>query len=242
MKIALLGYGKMGKMIDEIANKSGYEIVATINSTSTAYELSKGIEMADVVIEFSRPDSAYLNISNALMANTPVVSGTTGMGNKLQSLKTLALEMNSALFYSSNFSVGMYIFTQINQELARFMNAFNEYEVSMIERHHKYKIDSPSGTAIDLANAIIDQSDRLSEWSLEDSIMDHQLQIKSIRKGGIIGDHQIIYDSAVDSIQIAHHAKTRFGFAMGALRAAEFIIGKTGCFGMQDLVETMIKT
>jgi len=236
MKIALIGYGKMGQEIEKIALDRGHEIVSKIDvSSSDAFE-DESFKSADVAIEFTRPEAAYSNYMKCFDANVPVVSGTTGWLDKLPEIKDRCNNDKQAFFYASNFSLGVNIFFELNKQLARIMNTMNEYNVSMEEVHHTQKLDEPSGTAITLAEGIIEHVDAKNAWSLESEKSNDDIAIKAIREGDVPGIHTIKYESSVDEIIIHHSAKSRKGFALGAVLAAEFVKGKTGFLSMNDLL------
>lgn len=230
MKIALLGYGKMGKVIERIALERGHEIVLRKSSSATF----EGLEKADVAIDFSVPDSAVCNISECFATNIPVVCGTTGWLEHYDEIVDLCNEKNGAFIYGSNFSLGVNIFFELNSYLAKMMANLKEYKVSMEEIHHTQKLDAPSGTAISLAEGIINNSD-YSGWTLENPT-DNQIQIEAKRIENIPGTHSIFYDSAVDQIEIKHTAHSREGFALGAVIASEWLLGKKGVFTMKDVL------
>jgi 4-hydroxy-tetrahydrodipicolinate reductase len=239
MKIALLGYGKMGKVIERIALERGHEIVLRKGS-SGAFD---GLENANVAIDFSVPDAAVGNISACLNTDVPVVSGTTGWLDQYEKMTALCDEKQGAFIYGSNFSLGVNLFFELNETLARMMAKFPEYKASMEEIHHTQKLDAPSGTAITLAKGIIDYSD-YSSWALEnakaddpsDSELAKQILIDAKRIENVPGTHSVTYNSAVDAIQITHTAHNREGFALGAVIAAEWLYGKTGIFTMRDVL------
>lgn len=230
MKIALLGYGRMGKVIERIALERGHEIVLKKGSADSF----KGLENADVAIDFSIPDSAVANISACFNANVPVISGTTGWLEHYHDMAQLCEEKQGAFIYGSNFSLGVNIFFELNDYLAKMMANLKQYKVSMEEIHHLQKLDAPSGTAISLAKDIIANSD-YSSWALENAKQD-EILIDAKREEGIPGTHSVFYDSTVDSIEIKHTAHSREGFALGAVVAAEWILGKKGIFTMKDVL------
>jgi len=231
MKIALLGYGKMGKVIERIALERGHEIVLR-KSSSTLYD---GLQQADVAIDFSVPNAALANITQCLITGIPIVSGTTGWLDDYQKMVSLCNEKNGAFIYGSNFSLGVNLFFELNDYLARMMSKFNQYQISMEEIHHTQKLDKPSGTAISLANAIINHTE-YNDWSIENPTKD-ELFIDVKRVDSVPGTHLISYVSDVDSIEIKHTARNREGFALGSLIAAEWIVGKKGVFSMRDVLE-----
>ncbi|WP_152287640.1 4-hydroxy-tetrahydrodipicolinate reductase [Flavicella marina] len=231
MKIALLGYGKMGQTIEKIAIDRGHEIVLTIDKDSPAYDIS----IADVAIDFSIPNSAVSNISNCLNNNVPIVSGTTGWLDQFEEMKQLASETEGAFIYSSNYSLGVNIFFELNKQLAKMMGNLDQYNVTMEEIHHKQKLDEPSGTAITLAEGIIENTQN-TKWELDNATEENSIPISAIRSPEVPGTHSISYDSVVDRIDIKHTAHNRQGFALGAVVAAEWIIGKKGVFSMKDVL------
>jgi len=232
MKIALLGYGKMGKVIERIALERGHEIVLKKNETITF----DGLEKADVAIDFSVPSAAVSNITTCLNQGIPIVSGTTGWLEHYDDMVKLCQEKNGAFLYGSNFSLGVNLFFELNDYLAKMMAKFsNVYKVSMEEIHHTEKLDSPSGTAISLAKGIIENSDYQS-WT-EEKAADNQIHIDAKRIENVPGTHSVYYNSDVDFIEIKHVAHNREGFALGAVLAAEWIIGKNGVFSMKDVLD-----
>lgn len=231
MKIALLGYGKMGKVIEKIALERGHEIVLKKDSQDSF----DGLNNADVAIDFSIPDAAVQNITTCLENNTPIVSGTTGWLHDYHKMVNLCKEKNGAFIYGSNFSLGVNLFFELNDYLAKMMAKFSQYDVSMEEIHHTQKLDKPSGTAISLANAIINHTSKNS-WSIENPTPD-DVFIDVKRIDAVPGTHSIFYQSIVDTIEIKHIAHNRDGFALGAVIAAEWIIGKKGVFTMKDVLD-----
>ncbi|MBF0695156.1 MAG: 4-hydroxy-tetrahydrodipicolinate reductase [Flavobacterium sp.] len=230
MKIALLGYGKMGKAIEKIALEKGHEIVLR-KSVDDSYD---GLESADVAIEFSIPTSAVVNITTCLNAGIPVVSGTTGWLDDYEIVTKLCEEKGGSFIYGSNFSLGVNLFFELNAYLAKMMAKFPDYKVSMEETHHTQKLDAPSGTAISLARDVIKYSD-YSSWALEDAKED-EILIDAKRIENVPGTHIVSYNSNVDKIEISHTAHSRDGFALGAVLAAEWILGKTGVYSMKDVL------
>ena len=230
MKIALLGYGKMGKVIEKIALERGHEIILRKTSSNT-YD---GLENADVAIDFSIPDIAVENISTCINKGIPVVSGTTGWLEKYQEMVQLCEAKNAAFLYGSNFSLGVNLFFELNDYLAKMMAKFNNYNVSMEEIHHTQKLDKPSGTAITLANSIINHTAK-NNWAIENPKQDDVfINVKRIEN--VPGTHSVFYNSEVDLIEIKHVAHNREGFALGSLIAAEWIVGKKGVFSMKDVL------
>ena len=231
MKIALLGYGKMGKIIDEIATQRNHEIVARLNESPTSGNLNN----ADVVIEFSNPEVAFNNIKTCLENNIPVICGTTGWLDQKPEIEKIAAENNTAFLYGSNFSLGVNLFFALNEKLANLMKNFPEYNVQLEEIHHTHKKDAPSGTAISLAEGIIKNDQRFEGWKLDET-KEKELGIFAIREDEVPGTHSVFYKSSVDEIEIKHTAYSRNGFALGAVIAAEWIQGKTGNFSMKDVL------
>lgn len=232
MKIALLGYGKMGKVIEKIALERGHEIVLRKSSTS-AYD---GLENADVAIDFSIPSAAVSNITKCLQLNVPIVSGTTGWLDDYPKMVALCKKKKGAFIYGSNFSLGVNLFFELNNYLAKMMSKFNQYSVSMEEIHHTQKLDAPSGTAISLAKGIIANSN-YTDWSLDKNSNENNIYIDAQRIENVPGTHSVFYTSEVDTIEIKHTAHSRNGFAFGAVIAAEWLVGKKGVFTMRDVLE-----
>ena len=230
MKIALLGYGRMGKEIEKIALQRGHEIVIKSKSDST-YNILE----ADVAIDFSVPTSAVNNISNCIENQVPVISGTTGWLENYDKIVDLCNEKNGAFIYASNFSLGVNIFFELNNQLAKMMNSLSDYNITMEEIHHTKKLDAPSGTAITLAEGIIENSSK-SAWKLDGKASEEILPITSKRIGDVPGTHVVNYDSEVDAIEIKHTAHNRKGFALGAVVAAEWILNKKGVYTMKDVL------
>ena len=230
MKIALLGYGKMGKVIEQIALDRGHEIVLKKDQNNTF----DGLEYADIAIDFSVPDSAVTNISTCLEKGIPVISGTTGWLGDYQKMVDLCQKNNGSFIYASNFSLGVNVFFELNDYLAKMMANLKQYQVSMEEIHHTQKLDAPSGTAITLAEGII-KNTNYSQWTLENPKA-NEIQIETKRIENVPGTHSIFYDSKVDQIEIKHTAHNREGFALGAVVAAEWLVGKKGVFSMKDVL------
>ncbi|WP_299012359.1 4-hydroxy-tetrahydrodipicolinate reductase [uncultured Polaribacter sp.] len=230
MKIALLGYGRMGKEIEKIAISRGHEIVIRKDVDDEI-----DISLADVAIDFSIPNSAFSNISNCLQNNVPVISGTTGWLDKYKDAVALCEKEKGAFIYASNFSLGVNIFFELNKQLAKMMQNLEDYDISMEEIHHTKKLDAPSGTAITLAEGIIENSAK-EKWELDKKTAETNIPIVAKRIPEVPGTHSVWYNSVVDSIEIKHTAHNRQGFALGAVVAAEWIIGKTGVFNMKDVL------
>ncbi|MDP4186053.1 MAG: 4-hydroxy-tetrahydrodipicolinate reductase [Bacteroidota bacterium] len=236
MKIALIGYGKMGHEIEKIAIERGHEISLIIDVSNQADLTVENLKGTDVAIEFTIPTSAIGNYFKCFEANVPIVSGTTGWLDKLDMVKEAMNSHNGTFFYASNYSLGVNLFFELNKRLAKLMNHFPDYEVSMEETHHIQKLDAPSGTAITLAEGILDNLDRKKEWTLSNQRTSDALVINPIRRGFVPGIHTIRYESSDDLITIEHEAKNRRGLALGAVIAAEFSFEKKGWLGMKDLL------
>jgi len=237
MKIALIGYGKMGHAIEEIAKGRGHTIVSIIDVDNQDDFDSPQFLSADVAIEFSQPQSAFSNYLKCFERNIPVVAGTTGWLEHWDEIKDLCAEGNQTFFYASNYSIGVNIFFAVNKYLAKIMNNFPSYNVSMEEIHHIHKLDSPSGTGITLAEHILENIDRKKQWKEGLEGTGEDLLIHSKREGEVPGIHEIIYESEVDTIRIQHSAKSRKGFALGAVLAAEFVKGKKGFLNMNNMLD-----
>ena len=231
MKIALFGYGKMGKVIDKIAKNRGHQIIYRIDENSINYDLKK----VDVAIDFSTPKAAFSNINMALENSIPIISGTTGWLDNYNKAIKLCNEKNGAFLYASNFSLGVNIFFEINRRLAKIMSNHPEYVIKMKEIHHIEKIDAPSGTAITLAESIIKETD-YQKWSLNKDFKENEISIEAQRLSDKTGTHEVIYKSDIDEIKIKHAAVNREGFGIGAVIAAEWLIGKKGVFSMKDVL------
>ena len=236
MKIALLGYGKMGKAIEKIAIAKGHEVILRIDSHNRKTLNSSQLAQAEVAIEFSRPESAVENFLICFEAGIPVVSGTTGWLEQLEMVENKCNSSKGAFLYASNFSIGVNIFFEVNRALAEMMNQHPQYDLSMTEIHHTQKLDAPSGTAISLANDLLQKIERKTSWSNQETEQAEELSIISKRIDKVPGTHEVVYHSPVDSIEIKHTAHSRMGFASGALLAAEWIIGKEGAFEMKDVL------
>ncbi|MBC3757580.1 4-hydroxy-tetrahydrodipicolinate reductase [Hyunsoonleella sp. SJ7] len=231
MKIALLGYGRMGQTIEKIAINRGHDVVLTIDKDDKDYDITK----ADVAIDFSIPSVAFDNISNCLKNNVPVVSGTTGWLKDYNNAIELCKENDGAFIYASNFSLGVNIFFELNKTLAKMMSNLKQYNVSMEEIHHTKKLDAPSGTAITLAEGVIENNQNYDSWKLNQK-GENTVPIVAKRIEDVPGTHTVTYDSEVDTISIEHIAHNRQGFALGAVVAAEWLVGKTGVFSMNDVL------
>lgn len=261
MKIALIGYGKMGHIIEEIALSRGHEIVAAIDINNQEDFESAAFKTADVAIEFTTPKTTRGNMAKCLAAGVPVVVGSTGWYDQLPEVEAEVKQANGSLFWASNFSIGVNVFVAMQKYVARIMNQYPQYDVNMEETHHIHKLDSPSGTAITIANAITDNLDRKEGWKETACIWqnedrsvdvarnaevgttfqsheDSELEIVALRRGEVPGIHTVVYDSEVDTITMTHSAKSRRGFALGAVVAAEWMgDGKKGVYTMTDLMK-----
>ena len=235
MKIALIGTGKMGQAIEKLALSRGHEIVLKLNHENIASIHSDELKVADVAIEFTRPDAATSNLKRCLEANMPVICGTTGWYDELNQITDLFTNNNGALVYASNFSVGVNMMFELNRILAKWMQSHNNYHVSLSEIHHIHKLDTPSGTAVTLANGIIENNNEYLKWTLEEN-QPNAIYIDAKREPEVVGTHDVKWESEIDIIQLHHHAKSRDGFALGAIHAAEWIIGKKGVFTMKDIL------
>ena len=231
MKIALLGYGKMGKVIEQVALQRGHDIVLKVDEHTKSYDIS----IADVAIDFSIPSAAINNISNCFQHSVPVISGTTGWLNDYDKMVALCKEKNGAFIYASNFSLGVNIFFELNKNLAKMMKNLSQYNVSLEETHHIQKLDAPSGTAITLAEGIIENSD-YKNWKLDADVEANEIPIEAKRIENVPGIHSVNYESKVDAIHITHTANNRDGFALGAVIAAEWLLNKKGVFTMNDVL------
>ena len=233
MKIALLGYGKMGKAIEQIAIERGHDIVL---KTSSSQPINADVlKLANVAIEFSRPDVVVENINTCFDLGVPVVVGTTGWQVDMIHIKNRCLDEGHSIFYASNFSIGVNIFNEVNKKLAALISHYPDYNSCIEETHHINKIDKPSGTAILLAEGILENNELLKQWKLDEDGED-TLRVNSIREGDVPGTHKIVHESEIDSITLIHEAKSRKGFALGAVLAAEFLPGKIGNYSMKDLL------
>jgi 4-hydroxy-tetrahydrodipicolinate reductase len=231
MKIALLGYGRMGKAIEEIALDRNHEIILKIDLDTKNYDIT----LADIAIDFSTPTAAYSNIKNCIENGVPVVSGTTGWLDQYQEILALCDQYNGSFIAASNFSLGVNVFFELNQQLAKMMAKISHYEASIEEIHHIQKLDSPSGTAITLAEGIIEHTDK-KDWTTDVTNSGKNIPIISKRIPEVPGTHKITYTSTVDTIEIKHTAHNRHGFALGAIIAAEWLIDKKGVYTMKDVL------
>lgn len=236
MKIALIGYGKMGKEIEKIAIKRGHEIIFKFDVTNNDEFTIANLQKADVAIEFTQPNSAFENYLKCFEANIPVVSGTTGWLDKLPKIKSYCEDKKQSFFYASNFSLGVNLFFKLNTQLAQLINKVEGYDVEISEIHHTAKKDAPSGTAITLAEQIISNFNKKETWVKENAVNNTELVIRSLREDKVPGTHIIKYETDVDNIEITHIAKSRKGFALGAVLAAELTQTKSGFLTMDDLL------
>ena len=235
MKIAIIGYGKMGHEVEKAARARKHNIIVTIDNAQEWEDRLGQLKQADVAIDFSQPDQVVGNIHRSFDLHLPVVVGTTAWQDHFEAIKTRCLKEKQSLFHAPNFSIGMNIMILLNKQLAKFAERY-DYQLSLAETHHIHKLDKPSGTAIKLANDILSVNHDYNRWSIDTST-DHTLYINVTREGEVNGKHSVTANSHADRITLTHEAFNRQGFAMGAIAAAEFLIGKTGVFGMEDLME-----
>lgn len=237
MKIALIGYGKMGKAIEEIALQKGHEIVLKIDISNLTDFIKENLSKADVAIEFTSPHTAFDNVKKCLEFGVPVICGSTGWLEKWNEIESYCNEQNGTFLYASNFSIGVNLFFELNTYLAKLMNKYADYNVSLTEIHHTQKKDAPSGTAITLAEQILAKNSQKEKWINQPTVKKNELEIISKRIDPAPGTHTIKYSSTIDDIEITHTAHNRIGFASGAVLAAEFVVGKKGIFNMKDALE-----
>lgn len=237
MKIALIGYGKIGKEIEKIALERGHSIAARIDPVTGENFDDGPFEQADVAIEFTIPEEAFNNYQACFKYHKPVVSGTTGWLSKMDEVKSACTNQGQTFFYASNFSIGVNILFELNRHLARIMNAQPGYQPSITEVHHTQKLDAPSGTAISLAEGILENMNRKTQWKLEEAESESDLVIHAIREDAVPGIHTVKYESQVDELTIHHSAKSRQGFALGAVLAAEFAVKNKGFLTMEDMLK-----
>ncbi|MBP9991322.1 MAG: 4-hydroxy-tetrahydrodipicolinate reductase [Bacteroidales bacterium] len=236
MKIALLGYGKMGKAIEALADERGHKVCAVIDNESDWMTKIDDLRRCDVAIDFSMPSCAVENIMKCFNIDVPIVVGTTGWYDQLDAVKEECRQRGQALFVASNFSIGMNIMFALNERLAQLMNGQPDYKVAISETHHIHKLDAPSGTAITLANAISDEIDRYEGWEMSGKEEEDEIPVTSIREGEVPGIHVVTYDSEIDTITLSHSAKSRKGLALGAILAAEYLEDKKGFYTMKELL------
>lgn len=237
MNIALVGHGKMGREIEVVLFERGHNVSLIIDKHNNEEFTADNFKEIDVAIEFSTPDTAYSNIMKCLEYSVPVVCGTTAWLDKFDEVVGECKNKNGTFFYASNYSIGVNVFRAINRKLAEYMNKYEQYEVSMHEEHHSQKLDYPSGTAIMLAQELIDKVERKDKWSDAPTTDQSVLSISASRRSNVPGTHIVSWESTEDSIEITHTAKGRRGFAIGAVVAAEFIVGKKGIFSMDDIIK-----
>lgn len=235
MKIALIGYGKMGHEIEKVANERNHEIVLIVDKDSSQMLTTEALSRAEVAIEFSTPEAAFANVTACINAHTPVVCGTTGWLNKLNEVKKLLTEKDGSLFYASNYSLGVNIFFKLNDILSQVLSGNSGYTASIQEIHHTQKLDAPSGTAITLAE-IVAKNLNLEGWSLLPAIEENKIPIEALREGTVPGTHTITYQSEQDELILTHRAKSRRGFALGAVIAAEYTAVNKGFLTMDNLL------
>ena len=237
MKIALIGYGKMGHEIEAIAKERNHQVVLTIDKDNPQDLSPEKLRMADVAIEFTSPHTAFNNVTACFNAGVPVVSGSTGWIDQMREAEELCRKTNGGFFYASNYSVGVNIFFRVNQLLASLMGKAPGYSLEVEETHHTQKLDAPSGTAITLAEVIAAEIPSKEGWTMNPEEKQKSILIKAFREGSVPGTHSVFYESEVDKITFTHEAKNRKGLATGAILAAEFMVGKKGVFGMNDLLK-----
>ena len=245
MKLAIIGYGRMGHMIEQIAKERGHKIVCIIDADNTADFNTDSFRSADAAIEFTTPGTAVDNILHCFAAKVPVVVGTTGWLDALPDMRDMCAKGEGTMMYASNFSIGVNIFMAVNRYLAKVMDNFPDYRPAMTEIHHIHKLDHPSGTAITLAEDIVESVTRLDSWEEPEpgkEVNPSALPIEHVREGEVPGTHIISWDSSVDKITISHEAKSREGFALGAVRAAEWIKGRKGFFNISDMLSDVTHT
>ena len=237
MDIAIIGYGNMGKEIAEIAEERGHEVSVIIDSSDDWMEKIDELRSCDIAIDFSTPDAVVDNIFKCFNSDIPVVVGTTGWHDQLENVVHDCLQREQSLFVASNFSIGVNIMFNLNKQLAKIMNMHPEYDVTIDETHHIHKMDAPSGTAITIANDIIEELEHKEEWVLDESESATEIPIFAHREGEVPGIHEVKYESMLDTISIKHEAKSRKGFALGAVIAAEYLVNKKGYHTMEDLLK-----
>jgi len=230
LDIGIIGYGRMGKMVEQVLESRGHRIAFIVNRGDEAWS------KADVAIEFTTPDSVLDNIKKGMSLGLPLVTGTTGWHDHLETVGQWVEEEAGALFHASNFSLGVNLFFQINQQLAELLGDFDEFDVRIEETHHTAKLDHPSGTAITTAQGIIDNHPSYGRWEEVEQADSGTIPVKAFREEGVVGTHKVIYEGEMDRIELSHQAKDRKAFAIGAVRAAEFLVGRQGIFGMTDLL------
>ncbi len=237
MDVIISGYGKMGKEVEQLALKRGHKIVAILDTNTDWKEFMELPVKADVLIDFSMPETAIPNMENCFRIGLPIVSGTTGWHDRLPDIQQKCEDSNGSLFHAPNFSIGVNIFFELNRHLAKLMASMEGYSITLSETHHIHKLDEPSGTAVKIAEDLINENPKLESWKLNGPSEGTQLSVQSNREGEVTGYHELVYDSKVDTVKLSHNAKSRGGFVMGALLAAEFLAGKKGIYTMKDLLD-----
>jgi len=237
MNIIISGYGRMGHEVENVAIERNHKIKAIVDNDKDWLDNSEIIKKADVVIDFSLPESALDIFSKCFSLGVPIVTGTTGWYENIEKVRNYCLSSNSGFFYSHNFSIGVNIFFEANRKLSKMLNSVGGYGVSMEEVHHIHKLDSPSGTAIKAAEDIIEAFDNIDKWKNQQDVDKGELPIISKRENEVNGDHSVFFESDIDSISLSHSAKSRKGFAQGSVIAAEFMVNKKGFFTMKDLLD-----
>jgi len=236
MKLGLIGYGQMGKEVESLAIARGHQISFIIDENNRAELSAAQLSLADVVVEFTRPDAAFLNVKACLEAGVPVVSGTTGWLERFDEAKALCLKLGGGFFYASNYSIGVNLFFDLNRKLSQLMSSYPDYSIRIEEIHHTRKKDAPSGTALTLAGQILSENENITGWSPELIPRKDQIAMTSIREGNVTGIHSVIYTSGEDKISIRHELFSRRSLAAGALSAAEFMVNRKGIYSMKDLL------
>ncbi len=236
MNVLLIGYGRMGKAVSEILRKRNHTVVKTIDEVNASELDNLDPRAFDVAVEFTHPDAGFYNVMKCLKAGIPVVTGTTGWNQELPEAEKACQKNNTAFLYAPNFSLGVNMLFAMNEKLAQLMNKQTQYQASIKETHHIHKKDKPSGTAVNLATQLVGQVDRYKDYRL-DKAESGLLPVYAFREGEVFGDHAVIYDSDVDTLTISHHAKSRMGFALGAVIAAEFVHTRKGVFSMKDVLD-----
>ncbi len=237
MKVAIIGYGKMGREIHKILLQRGHSVPLIIDMDNSGDLNAKNLAEIDVAIEFTTPTTAYGNLVKCIESGTPVVSGTTGWLDRFEELKSLCAKCGGGLFYASNYSLGVNLMFRINKQLAQLMNKFSGYSVEVEEIHHIHKVDAPSGTAITIAEGLIEGLDSKSGWVNDTTPQAQEIEIKSIREGEVPGTHTVTYESPDDILELKHTIKNRSTLAYGAVIAAEFLCGKQGVYSMEDMLK-----
>lgn len=241
MRVVIIGYGTMGREVEKVLVARGHEVIGRIDAGESEKLSRENLSHADAAIEFTTPSTAYENVAACLHAGLPVVCGTTGWNDRRSEAERLCRELGGTFLWSSNFSIGVNILFRVNKFLARLMNGFPEYNITMCEVHHTRKVDAPSGTAVTLAEDIVENIERKSSWVNHETLYPESLGIVSIREGDTAGIHKVKYESEADIITLRHEAKGRMGFALGAVMAAEFAVGRKGVLSMDDFFNSINK-